>query len=66
MSVARQAKRFKDHPPGRSEADRLQQVAGVVNSDLRDLFSIQDEILGESLDFENLDVIEKDALSVLS
>ena len=38
----------------------------VVNSDLRDIFNIQEEVLSESLDFDRLSDLEKDALSVQS
>jgi hypothetical protein len=38
----------------------------VVNSDLRDLFNLQEDVLSESLNFDNLSEIEKDVLSTLS
>lgn len=40
--------------------------SAVVNSDLRDLFTLQEEVLGESLNFASLDERQKDILSVLS
>lgn len=38
----------------------------VVNSDPSDLFALQEDVLGESLNFANRSEIEKDVLSVLS
>ncbi|HZK99060.1 MAG TPA: TIR domain-containing protein [Caulobacteraceae bacterium] len=38
----------------------------VVNSDPSDLFALQEDVLGEALDFANLSEMEKDVLSVLS
>lgn len=38
----------------------------VVNSDPSDLFSLQEDVLGESLNFASLDERQKDILSVLS
>ena len=38
----------------------------VIDSDPRDLFALQEDVLGESLDFANLNDVEKDVLSVLS
>lgn len=38
----------------------------VVNSDLRDLFTLQEDVLGESLSFASLDNKQKTVLSVLS
>ncbi len=38
----------------------------VLDSDPRDLFALQEDILSESLDFANLSEIEKDVLSILS
>jgi|GEM_PF-2412742 len=40
--------------------------SAVVNSDPRDLFSLQEDVLGESLNFASLDERQKDILSVLS
>jgi hypothetical protein len=38
----------------------------VINSDPSDLFTLQEDVLGESLNFANLDELQKDVLSVLS
>jgi TIR domain len=38
----------------------------VINSDPSDLFSLQEDVLGESLNFASLDERQKDILSVLS
>jgi len=38
----------------------------VINSDPSDLFTLQEDVLGESLNFANLDEMQKDVLSVLS
>ena len=38
----------------------------VVNSDPSDLFELQEDVLGESLNFANLNEMQKDVLSVLS
>lgn len=38
----------------------------VVDSDPSDLFALQEDVLGESLNFANLNEMEKDVLSVLS
>ncbi|MDX8443716.1 TIR domain-containing protein [Mesorhizobium australafricanum] len=38
----------------------------VLDSDPSDLFALQEDVLGESLNFANLSPIEKDVLSVLS
>ncbi|WP_372781439.1 TIR domain-containing protein [Phenylobacterium sp.] len=38
----------------------------VVNSDPSDLFALQEDVLSESLNFANLNEIQKDVLSVLS
>ncbi len=40
--------------------------SAAINSDPSDLFSLQEDILGESLDFASLDERQKDILSVLS
>ncbi|HUO92646.1 MAG TPA: toll/interleukin-1 receptor domain-containing protein, partial [Rhizomicrobium sp.] len=56
------------HPGIAKATTRLiaQKGAFVLNNDMRELYSIQDEVLSESLDFANLSPIEKDALSILS
>lgn len=38
----------------------------VIDNDYRDLFRLQEDVLGESLNFEHLGELEKDVLSVLS
>lgn len=38
----------------------------VINSDPSDVYALQEDVLGESLNFDNLTEIEKDVLSVLS
>jgi hypothetical protein len=38
----------------------------VIDSDPSDLFSLQEDVLGESLNFANLSDVEKDVLSILS
>ncbi len=38
----------------------------VVNSDPSDVFALQEDVLGESLNFANLNEMQKDVLSVLS
>jgi hypothetical protein len=38
----------------------------VIDSDPSDLFALQEDVLGESLNFANLNEIERDVLSVLS
>ena len=40
--------------------------SAVINSDPSDLFSLQEDVLGESLNFASLDEQQKDVLSVLS
>jgi tetratricopeptide (TPR) repeat protein len=56
------------HPSIAKAATRLiaQKGATVLNNDLRSLYNVQEEVLSESLDFENLSEMEKDVLSVLS
>ena len=43
-----------------------QQGPAVLNSNPADLFSLQEEVLGDSLDFANRTPLERDLLSVLS
>lgn len=38
----------------------------IIDNDPRDIFALQEEVLGESLNFDDLSDIEKDTLSILS